>query len=158
MSPLGDASWLRPEQAAASLGVSRQAVQRVVARLEQLGLARRDDVGRWLIDPAAVEDYRQQGFWARERRDGGALEGAEWRAAAESAEIRAALAVAGEQAAEIRRRDERIEQLVREVDRLSGELHRSRAETIAVRREFAGVLALRVTELSRDSLGSPPQT
>ncbi len=105
MAQMGDARTLGVTEAASRLGLSRQAVQLATARLEPLGLASRDPVGRWEIDLKAVEHYEAHRSWPRV--DVAVSRGVD-ASILEQAELRVALATAGEHAAELRARDVRL--------------------------------------------------
>ena len=171
MAQLGDAQALSVSATAKRVGLSRQAVQQAARRLEATGLARRDESGQWAIDPSAVEQYEIHGVWPRLAitmgsatrltqepvLDSGTVAGGGAIDAVDQAELRVALAVAGEHAALLRARDERIIALEQRVADLSERIALEQRSAESWRISYLALLEARLAEVRRAAPGEGAQ-
>ncbi len=130
-----DTPWLTIDEAAESIGVTRQAVTQAARdQLMHTGAARR--VGpRWELDPAAVETRRATGKWPTPAASSEALTSLLLAAneRADSAVLHASMARAGELEARLRERDARVAVLEAELAHLRSEYRSvllARAQTL----------------------------
>ena len=130
-----DTPWLTIDEAAESIGVTRQAVSQAARdQLVQMGSARRAGP-RWELDPAAVETRRLTGKWPSPAASTEALTSLLMAAneRAESAVLHASLARAGELEARLSEREAKVASL--------------EAELVQLRAEYRAVLLARVQTL-----------
>lgn len=118
-----DTPWLSIDEAAESIGVSRQAVTQAARdQLERAGLARRSGT-RWELSPEAVETRATSGKWPSPESSVEALASllASATERADHAVLHASLARQGELEARLRERDARVAVLEHELEQLRAE-------------------------------------